>query len=433
MNSRMPGEKLKKTQEDSREKFLLVFVNEDQNEDDVVEGELEGLVDAAGGVVVGSARQRVDRPYKGTYIGSGKVEEVRDACAEVQADGVIFDCELSGIQIRNLEEIIGKRVLDRTQLILDIFAARARTREGQLQVELAQYTYRLPRLMSVYTKFERQRGGIGMRGPGETKLESDRRMVRDRIARLKQDIEGVKRHRDVQREGRKDQPYPVVAIVGYTSAGKSTLMNRLAATDVLVDAMPFATLDPTTRLIDLPDGDRFFLSDTVGFIRKLPTLLVAAFRATLEELIYSDLLLHVVDVSTPEWEMQLDAVLETIESLKAGDIPVLTVFNKIDAAENPAEVRRLVSEWQDSVAISALTGEGIPDLMARIQGMLSGRLGRVKVLVPYDKAQLVERAYDYGRVITKDYREDGIYLEADVVAELRGKLEPYRIAEASSG
>lgn len=433
MNSRMPGEKLKKTQEDSREKFLLVFVNEDQSEDDVVEGELEGLVDAAGGVVVGSARQRVDRPYKGTYIGSGKVEEVRDACAEVQADGVIFDCELSGIQIRNLEEIIGKRVLDRTQLILDIFAARARTREGQLQVELAQYTYRLPRLMSVYTKFERQRGGIGMRGPGETKLESDRRMVRDRIARLKQDIEGVKRHRDVQREGRKDQPYPVVAIVGYTSAGKSTLMNRLAATDVLVDAMPFATLDPTTRLIDLPDGDRFFLSDTVGFIRKLPTLLVAAFRATLEELVYSDLLLHVVDVSTPEWEMQLDAVLETIESLKAGDIPVLTVFNKIDAAENPAEVRRLVSEWQDSVAISALTGEGIPDLMARIQGMLSGRLGRVKVLVPYDKAQLVERAYDYGRVITKDYREDGIYLEADVVAELRGKLEPYRIAEASSG
>jgi GTP-binding protein HflX len=429
----MPGEKLKKTQEDHREKFLLVFVNEDQNEDDVVEGELEGLVDAAGGVVVGSARQRVDRPYKGTYIGSGKVEEVRDACAEVQADGVIFDCELSGIQIRNLEEIIGKRVLDRTQLILDIFAARARTREGQLQVELAQYTYRLPRLMSVYTKFERQRGGIGMRGPGETKLESDRRMVRDRIARLKQDIEGVKRHRDVQREGRKDQPYPVVAIVGYTSAGKSTLMNRLAATDVLVDAMPFATLDPTTRLIDLPDGDRFFLSDTVGFIRKLPTLLVAAFRATLEELIYSDLLLHVVDVSTPEWEMQLDAVLETIESLKAGDIPVLTVFNKIDAAENPAEVRRLVSEWQDSVAISALTGEGIPDLMARIQGMLSGRLGRVKVLVPYDKAQLVERAYDFGRVITKEYREDGIYLEADVVAELRGKLEPYRIAEASSG
>lgn len=433
MNSRMPGEKLKKTQEDHREKFLLVFVNEDQNEDDVVEGELEGLVDAAGGVVVGSARQRVDRPYKGTYIGSGKVEEVRDACAEVQADGVIFDCELSGIQIRNLEEIIGKRVLDRTQLILDIFAARARTREGQLQVELAQYTYRLPRLMSVYTKFERQRGGIGMRGPGETKLESDRRMVRDRIARLKQDIEGVKRHRDVQREGRKDQPYPVVAIVGYTSAGKSTLMNRLAATDVLVDAMPFATLDPTTRLIDLPDGDRFFLTDTVGFIRKLPTLLVAAFRATLEELIYSDLLLHVVDVSTPEWEMQLDAVLETIESLKAGDIPVLTVFNKIDAAENPAEVRRLVSEWQDSVAISALTGEGIPDLMARIQVMLSGRLGRVKVLVPYDKAQLVERAYDYGRVITKEYREDGIYLEADVVAELRGKLEPYRIAEASSG
>lgn len=264
-----------------------------------------------------------------------------------------------------------------------------------------------------------------MRGPGETKLESDRRLVRDRISRLKSDIEQVKRHREVQRESRKDQPYSVVSIVGYTSAGKSTLMNRLAKTELLADAMPFATLDPTTRLIDLPDGDHLFLTDTVGFIRNLPTLLVAAFRATLEELLYADLLLHVVDVSHDEWETQMDAVTETIEAIGGQDIPVLTVFNKIDAAEDAGMVRRLVSEWPDSVAISALTGEGVSEMLEKARVMLSGRLSRVRALVPYEHANLVERAYDYGRVISKEYREDGIYLEADLVAEMRGRLAAF--------
>ncbi len=418
-----------KVNTEDRERVLMVFVNPEAEEDSYVEAELEGLIDAAGGEVVGMIRQRVERRMKATYIGKGKVEEVAAMASELGADAIVFDCELSGIHIKNLEERMAIRVIDRTQLILDIFAGRARTREGQLQVELAQYSYRLPRLMSVYTKFERQRGGIGMRGPGETKLESDRRMVRDRIGKLKKEIDVVKQHRTLQRDSRRDQPYPMVAIVGYTSAGKSTLMNRMAETDVLVDAMPFATLDPTTRLIDLPDGYRFFLSDTVGFIRNLPTLLVAAFRATLEELLFADLLLHVVDVSNPEWEMQLESVLHTIDSLGADQVPVLTVFNKIDAAVDPVMVRRMASEHPDSVAISALTGEGISDLLEMIKGLVSDRLSIIKVLVPYSETNLVERAYDYGRVLVKEYRDDGIYLEAEVVPEHRGKLEAFLLEE----
>lgn len=411
------------------EQLFLVYVNDEASDDPIYEAELEGLVEAAGGEVAGSTRQRVDRPTKATFVGSGKAIEIAAAAEELGADAIVFDCELTGIQIRNLEEKAKRRVLDRTTLILDIFARRARTREGQLQVELAQLTYRLPRLMSVYTKFERQRGGIGMRGPGETKLESDRRMVRDRISRLKDDIEHVRQHRELQREGRRDQPYPFVAIVGYTSAGKSTLMNRMASTDLLADAMPFATLDPTTRKIDLPDGDAFFLSDTVGFIRNLPTLLVAAFRATLEELVFSDLLLHVVDVSHPAWEMQHDAVIETIEALKAQDVPMLTVFNKIDAAADRVEMDRRVADWPDSVAISALTGEGMHDLLEAIRRRLSGRLDAVRVLVPYDQAHLAEKAHDMGRVRVKEYREDGVFLVADVVPELSGKLRRFTVDE----
>ncbi len=413
--------------QEDREKIFLVYVNEEASDDRYSEMEMEGLVEAAGGDVAGHARQRLDRPYKGHYVGTGKVEEIKAYAAETQADVVAFDCELSGMQIRNLETKIEKRVIDRTQLILDIFARRARTREGMLQVELAQLTYRLPRLMSVYTKFERQRGGIGMRGPGETKLESDRRTVRDKIARLRHEIDGVKLHRDLQREGRRDQPYPFVAIIGYTSSGKSTLMNRLCHTDLLADAMPFATLDPTIRKVDLPDGFSFFLSDTVGFIRKLPTMLVASFRATLEELLHADLLLHVVDVSLTDWEVQFDAVIDTVDKLKGSEIPTVTLFNKIDALPDKTFLRQLISEWPDAVALSAHTGEGVDDLFAKIKRMLADKLGYIRALVPYEHAKWVESAYDFGRVITKEYREDGIYIEADLVPELRGKLEPYRL------
>jgi len=408
-----------------KEQLFLVFVNSDEADDNYVELELEGLVEAAGGEVVGATRQRLSRPYKAHYVGSGKVNEIRSYAIEDGANGIVFDCELSGMQLRNLEEQLGIRVIDRTQLILDIFATRARTREGQLQVELAQLTYMLPRLMSVYTKFERQRGGIGMRGPGETKLESDRRMVRNRIAKLKTDIEVVKQHRELQREGRKVQPYPSVAIVGYTSAGKSTLMNRICHTDLLADAMPFATLDPTIRKVDLPGGFSFFLSDTVGFIRNLPTMLVAAFRATLEEVVHADLLLHVVDVSQENWETQSDAVIETIEALGADHVPILTVFNKVDALADRQVAKRLVAEWPHAVAISAKTGEGQDDLFAAIPRMLKDRVAMVEALVPYESAKLVEACYDFGRVLEKDYREDGIYVRAEVVPEMQGKLRPY--------
>ncbi|MCB8933653.1 MAG: GTPase HflX, partial [Chthonomonadaceae bacterium] len=304
------------------ERAVLVYVNEDESEDLYVEMEMEGLCEAAGVEPVASIRQRVDKPHRATYVGKGKLEEMAALVQETRADVLLFDGDLRGNQHRNVMEAVGVRVIDRTQLILDIFARRAKTREGMLQVELAQLTYMLPKLMSVYTKFERQKGGIGLRGPGETKLEADRRMISDRIARLGEEIEEVKRHREQQRAARRRNPYPWGSIVGYTSAGKSTLMNRLAETELLVDAMPFATLDPTTRKIDLPEGYAVFLTDTVGFIRNLPTQLVAAFRSTLEEVVFADFVLHVIDVSQPAWELQRDAVLETLANLGAGDKPM---------------------------------------------------------------------------------------------------------------
>lgn len=412
---------------DKKEQLYIVCVNSDETEDALVEAELEGLVEAAGGEIAGWARQRLEKPWKGTYIGSGKVEEVREGAAEAQADAVVFDCELSGMQIRNLEEALKVRVIDRTQLILDIFASRARTREGMLQVELAQLTYMMPRLMSVYTKFERQRGGIGMRGPGETKLESDRRMVRDKIAKLKGDIEEVKVHRLQQRAGRKQLPYPSLAIVGYTSAGKSTLMNRMCGTEVLVDAMPFATLDPTTRKVDLADGFSFFLTDTVGFIRELPTMLVAAFRATLEETLEADLLVHVVDISHPDWEIQRDSVNETIAELGAGEIPTLTLFNKVDMIKDREELTKLVAEFPNSAAVSAKTGEGIEDMVSHIRKMLASRYSRIKALVPYSAANIAETAHSFGKILVKEYREDGIYLEAELSSDHRGRLSQFEV------
>lgn len=304
-----------------------------------------------------------------------------------------------------------------------------------LQVELAQLTYMLPKLMSVYTKFERQKGGIGMRGPGETKLESDRRLVRDRISKLGDDIEEVKRHREQQRASRRKHPFPFCAIAGYTSAGKSTLMNRLSGSDLLVDAMPFATLDPTTRKIDLPDGYSLFVTDTVGFIRNLPTKLVAAFRSTLEEVTFADFIVHVVDVSHSGWEMQHESVLQTLADLGAGDKPVLTVFNKIDrlAAGNEAFAQRealeflhqLQEEFPGSVAISAATGRGIDSFQLAIKKQVQELLGRVRAIIPYSESALVQECYDYGRVLKTDYREEGIFIEAELVAELRGKVERY--------
>ena len=409
------------------ERAVLVLINEDDAEDSAVEDELEGLCEAAHLEPVAIVRQRLDRPYKGTFVGTGKVEEIAALASDAEADLVLIDGEVSGMQQRNLEEKFGRKVVDRTQLILDIFARRARTREGMLQVELAQLTYMMPKLMAVYTKFERQKGGIGMRGPGETKLESDRRLVRDRIAKLKDDIDDVKRVREQQRATRRKNPFPFASIVGYTSAGKSTLMNRLAGTDVLVDAMPFATLDPTTRKIDLPDGYALFLTDTVGFIRNLPTHLVAAFRSTLEEALHSDFILNVVDVSHPAWEMQASSVLETLHDLKSDDKPIITLYNKIDAAENPQALRDLAAAQPKTVCVSALTGEGIDELMLLIRKQVQDLLGTVKALVPYSEGGLVEQAHQFGRVKSVEYREDGILIEGEFVAEMRGLLAKYQL------
>ncbi len=410
------------------ETAVLVYINEDEAEDVVVEEELYGLCEAALVQPVAEIRQRLARPYKGTFVGTGKVEEIAMLATESKADLVLIDGEVSGMQQRNLEEAFGCKVVDRTQLILDIFARRAKTREGMLQVELAQLTYMMPKLMSVYTKFERQKGGIGMRGPGETKLESDRRLIRDKISHLKVEIEDVKRVRDQQRTSRRKNPFPFASIVGYTSAGKSTLMNRLVGTDLLADAMPFATLDPTTRRLDLPDGYAVFMTDTVGFIRHLPTHLVAAFQSTLEEATFSDFILHVIDVSLPHWEMQRDAVLETLIRLKADAKPTITVFNKVDAAHDPIGIRRIAAEWPDSVAISALTGEGIDDLLEAMKRQTKELLGYVKAIVPYSESSLVQSCFDFGRVLSLEYLENGIAVEAELVAEMRGLLAKYAVA-----
>lgn len=294
-----------------------------------------------------------------------------------------------------------------------------------LQVELAQLSYMMPKLMAVYTKFERQKGGIGMRGPGETKLESDRRLVRDRIARLKTDIEEVKRQRDQQRAGRRKHPFPFATLVGYTSSGKSTLMNRMAGTELLADAMPFATLDPTTRKVDLPDGYALFLTDTVGFIRNLPTELVAAFRSTLEEVTTCDFIIHLVDVGNPHWEVQRDAVLETLRILGATSKPSITVFNKVDLLDDPFVRRRLVSEWPNSVAISAKTGNGVDQLSAALVNQVRDLLGSVRALVPYSESAMVQACYDFGRVHKVEYREDGIFVEAELVWEMRERFAKY--------
>jgi GTP-binding protein HflX len=414
------------------ETAVLVFINEDEAEDIVVDEELRGLCEAAQVEPIATIRQRLDRPYRATFVGSGKVEEIAALVRDCGANVVIVDGELNATQTRNLEEACKTKVVDRTQLILDIFARRARSHEGMLQVELAQLTYMLPKLMSFYTKFERQKGGIGMRGPGETKLETDRRMVRDRIAKLGEDIEDVKRIRGQQRAGRRRHPFPFASIVGYTSAGKSTLMNRLAGTDLLADAMPFATLDPTTRKIDLPDGYAVFLTDTVGFIRNLPTHLVAAFQSTLEEATLADFLLHVVDVSAPNWDMQRDAVLDTLKVLGAHEKPILTVFNKIDRLADPSDARRFVAEWPNSVAIAAGPGLGMDDLFAAIRRQVQELLGATTVLIPYDQPGLLQECYDFGRVHELEYRENGIYVRAELVQELRAKLARYELGAEPS-
>jgi GTP-binding protein HflX len=332
--------------------------------------ELQELVTTAGAEVGDALVQRRALPDAGSFLGKGKLEELQALVLEESADLVVVDADITGTQQRNLQDAVGVRVIDRTQLILDIFAQRARTKEGKLQVELAQLTYLLPRITSVYTQFERQAGGIGLRGPGETKLESDRRRIRRRIADLQEELEQVRKHRLVQRSARDKLRLPTLALVGYTSAGKSTLLNVLSGSQVYVDPKLFATLDPTTRRIRLPDGRPALLTDTVGFIRNLPHHLVAAFRATLEETEEATLLLHVVDASHPRMEEQMAAVHTVLQELGVDDKPTITVLNKSDRVRDTFMLREFVANHHDAAYISALTRDGLPHLLDKIQQVL---------------------------------------------------------------
>lgn len=413
---------------DPAERAVIVCVETDAAAEEYAVEELRSLARTAGAEVVGEFHQHRAQPDAAYYIGRGKADELAAGVADTRADLVIVDSELSPTQQRNLQDVLNVRVIDRTQLILDIFGQRAHTREGKLQVELAQLTYLLPRLMNLYTKFERQQGGIGVRGgAGETKLETDRRKARDRIGDLQEELAEVRSQRQQQRNLRRRLPFPTAALVGYTSAGKSTLINTLSGSDVYADPKLFATLDPTTRRVVLPDGWAILLTDTVGFIRNLPHDLVAAFHATLEEVSEADFLIHVVDASHPQQELQRDAVQDVLDELGAGGKPTITVFNKADRVADQYALRQLVASTENSCYISAKTAEGISYLMERIVATLKSLLIPVTLQIPYNRSDLVAQCYEYGRVLRADYQNEFIRVEADVTRELAGRLAEYRV------
>jgi len=387
--------------------------------------ELRQLASTAGAEIAGEFAQRREKPDHACFIGRGKAEELYAEVQERQADLVIIDGDLSPTQQRNLKDAVKVRVVDRTQLILDIFAQRAHTAEGKLQVELAQLNYILPRITSLYTEFERQQGGIGIRGPGETKLEADRRRIRKRIAALNDEIDEVSRRRHIQKQARRELPFPTAALVGYTSAGKSTLLNTLSGSEVYVDRKLFATLDPTTRKVALPDGWALLMTDTVGFIRNLPHFLIAAFRATLEEVTESDFLVHVVDASHPQMAAQMRAVSEVLGELGAADKQTVTVYNKSDLVTDQYVLRKIVADRPNSVYISALTRDGMPHLMALLSKTVQSLLVRMSLEIPYDRSDLVSLCYDSGRVLKAEYTTEAILLEAEVSREMAGRLQKY--------
>jgi GTP-binding protein HflX len=364
-----------------------------------------------------------------TYIGSGKAAELSVAAKGKKADTIIFDDELSPAQARNLEGIFSCKVLDRTQLILDIFAQRAKSREGKLQIELAQLVYLLPRLTGMWTHLSRQSGGIGMRGPGETQLEVDRRRVQERITRLERDLAEVRKHRMIQREGRMRQHWPVAALVGYTNAGKSTLMNRLTHSEVVAEDRLFATLDPTIRQFRMPNGVRVLLGDTVGFLKKLPTHLIESFQSTLEEVAFADVLIHVVDASHPQREEQRRAVDEVLQKIGAGEKHTLTVWNKADRLENWTTLEWEARSAPHGVVISAKTGQGMDNFMAELASMLTAWSMRVHLRVPQSEGSLLALLTRAGRILEKRYEGNEVVLVAHIPPFLRGKVGPFMLPE----
>ena len=381
--------------------------------------ELAALVETAGGVPVATVLQSRATPDARSFLGEGKVQEIKALIEAEGCDLAVFDNELSPSQMRVLSKDLGVKVLDRSGLILDIFAQRARTREGKLQVELAQYQYLLPRLIGMWTHLERQEGAIGTRGPGETQLETDRRHIGRKISKLKEELAEVRRVRATQRRRREKNAMPVVALVGYTNAGKSTLLNCLTGADIPANDRLFDTLDTTTRLLKLDETQTVLLSDTVGFIRKLPHHLVEAFKATLEELEYADVLLHVIDLSNPEWREQAEVVDELIVQLGAEKTPCIRVFNKCDAylGELPHE--------RNAVCLSARTGEGTEALLDALKDVLGEKLRRVTLLLPYDRAGVLELLHREASVLNTEYGDQGITVEAVVRPELWGRVREF--------
>jgi GTP-binding protein HflX len=384
--------------------------------------ELARLAQTAGAVPVAEVVQSRARPDAAYYLGKGKVEELKIIAAETGADLVIFDDELTPTQIRNLEKLLEMRVVDRTALILDIFAGRARSREGKLQVELAQLTYLLPRLAGRGTQLSRLGGGIGTRGPGETKLETDRRRLRKRIGDLQAEIEEIKKHRLLHRRARQKNDVPTVALVGYTNAGKSTLLNTLASANVAAEDKLFATLDPTTREVALPGGGSFLLTDTVGFIQKLPHHLVAAFRATLEEITAADLLLHVVDTAHPQAERQMAEVNKILTELGAEMLTVLVVFNKMDLPEASWQYPVLARQYPEHVAVAAKNGRGIEDLLMAVERILRQGDKQVEILIPFARAGLLSLVRRHGRLEAQEYLPEGIRVRAVLPARWAEKI-----------
>lgn len=408
--------------EEKQEKVILVGVSlqeGDDTEDSLLE--LAELVHTAGAQVVGTLIQNRDSIHPGTYVGTGKLQEIRDMAFELDADGIVCDDELSPAQLRNMQDALEIKVMDRTLVILDIFASRASTSEGKIQVELAQLRYRMSRLKGLGTALSRLGGGIGTRGPGEKKLEIDRRLIKERISQLKKELEQVKQHREVTRTQRSRSQIKVAAIVGYTNAGKSTLLNSLTDAEVLEEDKLFATLDPTTRNLQLGSGQEVLLTDTVGFIRKLPHHLIEAFKSTLEEAKYADIILHVVDASNPQREKQMHIVYETLQNLGVSGKKVITLFNKQDKLDKPEILKDFKAD--KTLKISAKTGEGLDELKGTLESVLREDKQLLSGVFPYEHGGQITVIRKYGELLEEEYQENGIYVKAFVPVELYKNLE----------
>ena len=401
---------------------VILFAASTNASDDTEESveELRELVKTAGAETVGVVIQNRENIHPGTYLGKGKIQELKEMVWESGATGVVCDDELTPAQLKNLEDALDTKVMDRTMIILDIFAARAKTREGKIQVELAQLRYRAVRLVGLRNSLSRLGGGIGTRGPGETKLEVDRRRIHERISQLKSELQDVERHRDVVRKQREQSGTLTAAIVGYTNAGKSTLLNKLTGAGILAEDKLFATLDPTTRALTLPGGEKVLLTDTVGFIRKLPHHLVEAFKSTLEEARYCDVILHVVDCSNPQMDMQMHVVYETLRRLDIKDKEIITVFNKVDRPDADTACRDMSADYK--VKLSAKTGEGIEELLDLFAIILRNRRIYFEKVFAYRDAGRIQTIRKSGQLLSEEYQDDGIHVKAYVPVELFEEL-----------